>query len=158
MNASRPGVAKANRLNKVTHGQTVSKRPTKEYTLWANIVQRCTNANCRDYPYYGGRGITMHPPWRADFLAFITDVGRAPSAAHTLDRMDNDGPYAPGNVRWATRLEQNNNTRVVTYIEHEGMRKTIIEWAAHLGLPANLLRSRVPKYGKTAAILGPRKR
>lgn len=154
----RPTVAAANRLNKVTHGQTVSKRPTKEYTLWANIVQRCTNPSNRDYPYYGGRGIEMHPPWRKGFSTFLADIGRAPSAIHTLDRIDNEGPYAPGNVRWATRLEQNNNTRVVTYIEHEGMRKTIIAWAAYLGVSANLLRSRVPKYGKTAAILVPRKR
>jgi hypothetical protein len=158
MAGTRPSVAAANRVHKVTHGQTLNKRPTKEYTLWANIVQRCTNPSNKDYPYYGGRGVEMHPAWRKDFAAFLADISRAPSPTHTLDRIDNSKGYVPGNVRWATRGEQSNNTRAVTYIEHDGMRKNITEWAAYLGVPAKLLRSRVPKYGKTAAILFPRKR
>lgn len=72
---------------------------------------RCFNVRSKPYPNYGGRGITMCDHWRDSFAAFLADVGRRPSAAHSIDRIDNDGHYEPGNVRWATRDTQQQNRR-----------------------------------------------
>lgn len=76
------------------------------------MIQRCHNPTNSGYGNYGARGIVVCDKWRRDFQAFIADVGRRPSKKHTLDRINNDGPYAPDNVRWATRSEQMGNTRL----------------------------------------------
>mgnify|MGYP000110669826 CR=1 FL=1 len=91
------------------HGDSFRGR-TKEYIAWHNIVQRCLNPHNKRFPLYGGRGIAICDEWRYDFAAFLGYVGRAPSPRHTIDRINNNGNYEPGNVRWATYLEQNRNT------------------------------------------------
>lgn len=84
-----------------------------EYKVWSGMIQRCTNQSQACYSYYGGRGITVWPLWvgRGGFQRFYADVGPRPDAQHTLDRIDNDGNYEPGNVRWATQDEQASNKR-----------------------------------------------
>ena len=64
------------------------------------------------YEIYGGRGITVHPAWRKSFQAFYDYIGDKPSPIHSLDRIESDGNYEPGNVRWATPLQQNLNQRL----------------------------------------------
>lgn len=71
--------------------------------------QRCLNPKAIGYKRYGGRGITVCDQWRDSFEAFLADVGPRPSAAHSIDRIDNDGNYEPGNVRWATTAQQHAN-------------------------------------------------
>jgi hypothetical protein len=93
-----------------------------EYQAWRSIIARCSNKKDRAFPYYGGRGISFDPKW-SSFSAFISDVGRRPTSKHSIDRYpDNDGDYRPGNVRWATRKQQQANTRKTRYVIFNGKR------------------------------------
>lgn len=83
---------------------------TPTYQCWQAMIRRTCNAGSHEWSRYGGRGITVHPDWR-DFEAFLRDMGERPSPAFSLDRINNEGNYEPGNVRWATAREQQHNTR-----------------------------------------------
>lgn len=85
---------------------------TPEYGAWRNMIDRCRNPNNKHYADYGGRGIAVHPEWCSDFVAFFVYMGKRPSAKHSIDRIYNEGNYEPGNVRWATREQQAQNTRL----------------------------------------------
>ncbi len=87
-----------------THGLT----KTTEYVSWRQMRYRCNNPNFHNYHRYGGRGITVHPDFD-DFEVFLAHIGPKPSPIHSVDRINNNGNYAPDNVRWATPLEQANN-------------------------------------------------
>lgn len=83
----------------------------KVYRAWCNIKQRCHNRQCPAFLNYGGRGIEMHREWRHSFEAFASAIGAPPSPSHSIERIDNDRGYEPGNVTWATRAEQSRNRR-----------------------------------------------
>ncbi len=85
---------------------------TPEYVSWVSAKSRTTNPKVVYWDSYGGRGITMCKEWRDNFLAFYKYMGPRPPG-HSLDRIENDGNYEPGNVRWATRKQQMRNTRAV---------------------------------------------
>lgn len=96
------------------HG--MSKDPT--YRIWAGMIQRCHNPKCNGFPRYGAKGIKVCKRWRESFSAFLEAMGSRPSPSHTLDRFpDRDGDYKPGNVRWATPLQQARNKKA--YLSRE---------------------------------------
>ena len=93
------------------HGFNRRGETLPEYDIWKAMKQRCANPNNISYKHYGARGIKVCRRWERSFLAFIKDVGRRPSPNHSIDRIDNDGDYKPGNVRWATESQQQRNKR-----------------------------------------------
>lgn len=90
---------------RIVHG----KWNAPEWRTWAHMKERCLNPNNHAYARYGGRGITIYRPWVDSFEAFFAHVGPKPGPEYSLDRIDNDGNYEPGNVRWATPREQGAN-------------------------------------------------
>lgn len=94
----------------VTHGMF----GTPEYRAWVSMRWRCEKPQYAQYKDYGGRGIKVCDRWQS-FQAFLNDVGMRPSLNHSIDRRNNDGNYEPGNVRWATRKEQAQNRRKLSY-------------------------------------------
>jgi hypothetical protein len=112
-----------------THG--MSDTPT--YISWQCMLRRCYNPNDQAYPEYGGAGVKVCEAW-LKFEGFLLDMGERP-AGTTLDRIDASKGYEPGNVRWATIEVQNNHLKTCRYIEDDGERLSVADWARKLGLP-----------------------
>ena len=106
---------------------------TNEYRILEKIIRRCTNASDPGYPLYGGRGIVVCERWRQSVENFVADMGLRPSKNHSVDRINNDGNYEPGNCRWATRSEQQRNTRSNVRVTINGVTKCVAEWADEFG-------------------------
>ncbi len=100
-----------------------------EYKVWHNMLSRCRNKNSTYFQNYGGRGIAVCERWE-QFELFFADMGRRPSRLHSLDRIDNDQGYRPGNCRWATKKEQALNTRATLNLTGQVFgRLTVLERA-----------------------------
>ena len=129
--------------SQASHGRSA----TLLHKIWTTMKQRCFNSNDRKYPSYGGRGITVCPEWANDFTAFAEYMGPRPSKEHSIDRIDNDGNYEPGNVRWATRRQQQSNTRRNYFFQFQGKPYTVTQLARKTGVNEGTLRRRLKKLG-----------
>jgi hypothetical protein len=140
------------------HGHTRRMARSSEHYAWTNMVQRCTNPNRQDFTSYGGRGISVCDKWRDSFEAFFADMGERPSPQHSIDRFpNNDGNYEPGNVRWATKHQQMQNTRATRLITFNGETMGLNAWAKKLGLNKESLRTRLNNWPLELAMTKPAK-
>lgn len=123
---------------------TVGRRhapPTRTRSSWISMLSRCRYRKNKRYARYGGRGVTVCERWLR-FENFLADMGERP-ADTSLDRINNDGNYEPGNCRWATRLEQAANTSKSIFLEHRGRRMPIADWSAMTGISRRAIYMRV---------------
>lgn len=140
------------RHQRATHGDLVGKR-TVEYQCHQAIIQRCHNADHPAFGHYGARGISVCDRWRfgngglTGFQCFLADMGRRPAWASSIDRIDNDGPYAPENCRWATDAEQAGNQRRTNIVEWEGQKRPLYLLCRERGLSEEMVRRRIKNRG-----------
>jgi hypothetical protein len=125
------------------HGHAQVGRVSREYSIWLGIKDRCLNPDSRNWPRYGGRGIKVCDEWQDSFEAFLRDMGHRPAPGFSVDRKENDGPYAPWNCRWATRREQTENRRNAVMVPYQGKMMWLPDAAEASGLPYGTLRSRL---------------
>ena len=128
-----------------------------EYGIWAAMRWRCNEPSAVSFTRYGGRGIAVCDRWSGEggFANFLADMGARPSKYHSIDRINNDGNYEPGNCRWATRSDQNANRELKgagkgipkgpVVITHNGESHCIIEWSRRLGLSRKVIAYRLKK-------------
>jgi len=115
------------------------------YNVWRAMRQRCLNKTSTNYPNYGGRGISICQRWD-EFENFLADMGDRPSG-HSLERIDNNGPYAPDNCRWATKRDQQRNRRDVRPLTFQGRTMLMTDWAQAVGIKFNTIQARLDVYG-----------
>jgi hypothetical protein len=108
------------------------------------MITRCTNAKSNRWKYYGGRGVKVCERW-LKYENFLADMGERPSSRHSIDRMDVDGNYEPGNCRWATAIEQGSNMRTTRMVTAFGVSLSISAWARRTGVKASTIRHRLNK-------------
>lgn len=129
-------------MGRVKHGLARRGQPKAPgYDIWSGMKKRCSNPRSAMFRHYGGRGIRVCERWN-DFAAFIADMGAPPLGA-TLERIDNDGDYTPANCRWATRAEQNRNTRQNVMLTYGGRTQCLTDWAREYGLSLGTLHARL---------------
>jgi hypothetical protein len=129
-----------------THG--LSKTP--EFRIWTQAKKRCYAPAVHEYPAYGGRGITMCDEWRDDFLAFLRHMGPRPSPEHSLERLDVNGNYEPGNCVWAPSVKaQARNRRSTKWIEFACRKMSFAEACELAGVPHGTIYMRMRRMGLT---------
>jgi hypothetical protein len=118
----------------------------REYYIWESMKARCKNPNRACYKNYGGRGIVVCPRWDQSFEGFLADMGPCPDG-YTIERIDNNRGYEPGNCRWASYKEQGRNQRSNHLLTFRGETRTIAEWTEILGFKRATIGCRINKHG-----------
>ena len=134
--------AEKQRQRMITHGET----KTSLYKVWSGIKARCYNPNNVSYECYGGRGIKMYSDWENNYETFrdyVTSLDNYGIDGYTIDRIDVNGDYIPGNIRWANAETQANNTRVNHLMELDGVILTAKQWSKRLGIKYSTLMNRI---------------
>lgn len=114
------------------HGHGTPGAKTPEFITWMNIKQRCTNPKNSHYKWYGGKGIRVCERWDS-FDNFLSDMGLRPSSMHSIERLNNDRDYEPSNCVWGTRDQQARNKSTSRFIEYNGERLILADWARRFG-------------------------
>lgn len=131
--------------NRMTaHGYAKKGAVAPEHKVWTGMLKRCDEKNSDRYERYAGRGITVCDRWR-NFQNFIDDMGPRPSPKHSIDRINNDGNYEPGNCRWATQREQVENSTTAKIFTVDGRSQSISAWAREVGVNATTISSRLKR-------------
>src|SRR5271165_2512678 len=125
--------------------ETLHLTHTPEYRIWQGIIRRCENPGQQNYHRYGGRGVRICKQWRTSFSTFLADVGHRPGLGYSIDRLNSNGHYEPGNIRWATIEQQANNTRTNRFIEIGGVRLSLAQWLRRSSVPAYRFYRRIKK-------------
>ena len=126
---------------------------SSEYYAWTNMKTRCYNPKATRFEVHGGRGIKVCDRWLNSFANFLLDMGKRPTPKHSLDRFpDNNGDYEPSNCRWATAKEQSGNRRTNRFIEHNGIRMILMDWARLLNINETSLSDYIKRNGIEKAI------
>lgn len=121
------------------------------YSTWQTMKQRCYNKNTESYGNYGERGIEVYTEWRTCFESYVnyieTNLGCNPSSGYTLDRIDNNKGYFPGNLQWASKKAQQRNRRSNRILTYKGESKCLAAWAEERGISATVILTRLNKLG-----------
>lgn len=135
------------------HGE--ASTPSPEYRSWRSMRARCLDESHIAYPRYGGRGIGICERWDS-YPAFLADMGRKPTPAHTIERIDGNLGYEPGNCRWATRKEQALNTVRNRRLTVGGVRRTLSQWSEATGISLDTIIRRLDAgWAITTAVSAP---
>jgi hypothetical protein len=116
------------------HGHAGKHQVSVEYQTWQRMLKRCHDSKDKNYADYGGRGISVCHAWRMSFRKFFAHVGVRPGPGYTIERIENNKGYAPGNVRWATRAEQSRNRRANIMITRGGETLALVDWVKRTNL------------------------
>lgn len=131
-----------------TKNKTHGMRHTRIYEIWCGVKKRCYNKNSKNYANYGGKGVAMCDEWRNDFYAFyLWSMDHGYKDDLMIDRINNSGDYSPENCRWITHSEQQRNRTNNIFIEKDGVKKTVGEWASEMNVNAKIAYQR---YKRTA--------
>lgn len=131
---------------RIKHDAYKGGKESPEHYVWRSMLARCNNTADKHYKYYGGRGVSVCDRW-LEFSTFLEDMGKRPSANHSLDRINNDLGYSKNNCRWATRSEQQKNKQTTKWYSNGVFTGTITECAAYLGLSHQAARYRFKHWG-----------
>lgn len=135
------------------HGHKTG-RVSPEYHTWSSMKTRCFSPKHEAWKDYGGRGIAVCDRWRKSFADFLADVGPRPNGT-VLDRINNDGNYEPGNVRWTNQSTNLRNRRTNALIEIDGVTKCAADWAAQMGVERHAILQRYQAGWRGAKLLSP---
>ncbi len=133
------------------HGSAIHGSRPSEYVAWQGMLNRCRNQNERSWKDYGGRGIKVCDEWQGSFERFLADVGPKPGPHYSIDRIDVNGNYKPGNVRWATAWEQARNKTTTAWVTYQGVRMSVIDACSASGINYGSLLTLAARYKQPMA-------
>jgi hypothetical protein len=137
--------------NKLRHGDAMAGSAAPEYRAWQSMLSRCELPTNTRFARYGGRGIRVCARWHK-YELFLSDMGRKPTSGHSIERIDNDGNYAPSNCRWATRHEQAQNMSQTKKVLIDGVSLSLSDWALRIGCSRSGLAKTARRIGAEAAV------